>query len=226
MPRGRPKGSGAQPKVEKPKRSASEKQKMLEEKLARQAHFVKMAEEQRERVKKMSTAEKQVYLDKKKEATRATVKRLQGNLIFPVRRMRKDLRTRLSPHKGKRGGARITTESAIFSAAVVEYLVAEVLELAGECAHQLKKKRIVPRHIMSAIRMDEELATLCPKETVFTSAGCLQKDIPLFLQKNNVPRKDWNQNWNNVMNVVGISKPMNDTASDVNNNKKDASVNA
>ena len=74
----------------------------------------------------------------------------KAGLQFPVGRLARHL---------KKGGysKRVGGASSVFMAAVLEYIVAEVLELAGNAAKDNKKMRIIPRHIQLAVRNDDEL---------------------------------------------------------------------
>merc|ERR1719427_1092257 len=65
--------------------------------------------------------------------------------------------------KAARAGKFIRPGSAVYMAAVIEYLLAEVLELAGNCARDNKRKSIKPRHIMMAVEMDDELKSIKPR---------------------------------------------------------------
>ncbi|EIN08443.1 histone-fold-containing protein [Punctularia strigosozonata HHB-11173 SS5] len=77
----------------------------------------------------------------------------RAGLQFPVGRIHRLLK------KGNYA-QRVGAGAPVYLAAVLEYLAAEILELAGNAARDNKKQRIVPRHLQLAIRNDEELNKL------------------------------------------------------------------
>lgn len=65
---------------------------------------------------------------------------------------------------------KVAKEASVAMTGVLEYLVAEVLEMAKECADANQKKRIQPRHIMLAIRRDQDFNELL-KDVTFPNTG-------------------------------------------------------
>lgn len=75
----------------------------------------------------------------------------KAGLAFPVGRVHRLLR------KGNYA-QRVGAGAPVYLAAVLEYLAAEILELAGNAARDNKKTRIIPRHLQLAIRKFHTIA--------------------------------------------------------------------
>jgi len=76
---------------------------------------------------------------------------MRAGVHFPVGRIHRFLKSYIT-NRNRVGGT-----AGVFLAATMEYLCAEVLELAGNVAAEYRTKRITPRHLQLAIRGDEEL---------------------------------------------------------------------
>ena len=83
--------------------------------------------------------------------------------------------------KKGRFAKRVGAGAPVYMAAVLEYVVAELLELSGNAAKDNKKTRIVPRHIQLAVKNDEELNKFVGRATI--SAGGVMPNIHAILLK-------------------------------------------
>ncbi|MQL76898.1 hypothetical protein Taro_009282 [Colocasia esculenta] len=95
----------------------------------------------------------------KAKASKSVSRSHKAGLQFPVGRIARFL-------KAGKYAERVGAGAPVYLAAVLEYLAAEVLELAGNAARDNKKNRIVPRHIQLAVRNDEELSRLLGTVTI------------------------------------------------------------
>ena len=112
---------------------------------------------------------------KGKGSGKSNSKSARAGLQFPVARVGRYL---------KRGNytQRLGSGAPVYMAAVLEYLAAEILELAGNAARDNKKTRINPRHVQLAVRNDEELNKLLGGVTI-ASGGVLPNIHAVLLPK-------------------------------------------
>lgn len=88
---------------------------------------------------------------------------VRAGIQFPVCRTSKAIRQHTKQ--------RVDRSAPIALAAVLEYLMAEILELSAKAAVDNKRQRITPRHVMLAIRGDVELAALLRGMTMIGSGS-------------------------------------------------------
>lgn len=104
----------------------------------------------------------------------------RAGLNFPVGRIHRLMR------KGN-FSERIGAGTPVYLAAVLEYLIGEVLDLSGNAARDNKKTKISPRHLQLVIRTDEELNKLFSGVTI--SQGGVLPNIPAELLPKKTEKK-------------------------------------
>nr|XP_029719354.1 uncharacterized protein LOC115261593 [Aedes albopictus] len=119
-----------------------------------------------------------------KARVKAKSRSSRAGLQFPVGRIHRLLR------KGNYA-ERVGAGAPVYLAAVMEYLAAEVLELAGNAARDNKKTRIIPRHLQLAIRNDEELNKLLSGVTI--AQGGVLPNIQAVLLPKKTEKKTTNE---------------------------------
>jgi histone H2A len=116
----------------------------------------------------MATPSKKSATRKAASGKKSVSQSKRAGLIFPVGRVASQLR------KG-RYAARVSSSAAVYAAAVLEYIVAEVLELSAKAVLQRNKgKRITPRALTLAVRHDADLGALL-KDVTLSRGGVVPK---------------------------------------------------
>ncbi|TRY64541.1 hypothetical protein DNTS_022661 [Danionella cerebrum] len=123
----------------------------------------------------------------------------RAGLIFPVGRLlrffKKDLHRQ-----------RISVATPVYTAAVLEYLTAEILELAGNAARDNQKVRITPRHLLLAVANDQELQQLFRGVTI-AAGGVLPNIHPNLLSKKSNTTTENNDKSNSTNIKKSVKKP-------------------
>ncbi|XP_053711927.1 histone H2AX-like [Synchiropus splendidus] len=121
-----------------------------------------------------------------KARAKAKTRSSRAGLQFPVGRVHRLLR------KGNYA-QRVGAGAPVYLAAVLEYLTAEILELAGNAARDNKKTRIIPRHLQLAVRNDEELNKLLGGVTIAQGGVLPNIQAVLLPKKTEKPAKNSTQ---------------------------------
>jgi len=100
----------------------------------------------------------------------------RAGLAFPVGRIHRGMKQYITCRN------RVSGTTAVYLGSVMEYLSAEVLELAGNAAKEANQKRLTPRHFQLAIRGDDELNSLI-KATI-AGGGVVPHIEPELTKKN------------------------------------------
>ena len=83
--------------------------------------------------------------------------------------------------KHGRYSERISSSAGVFLAGVLEYLAADILELAGSTCISQKKKTIAPKHINLGVRNDQELSQVMCE--IIIAAGGKLVHVPEYFKK-------------------------------------------
>lgn len=154
-----------------PEEREAKKEKIAARKAAQIEHGYRLADAskarrlaEKEKQAAMTAEELKLYKEEQSKMKKMKSKQGKAELIFPIPRCRRYLKKHTQNPK-------CDHKSAVFMAAVMEYLVAEVVELSGNVAHEHKRRTLKPRDIMVACKNDEEINRLIGQNIIFGRAG-------------------------------------------------------
>ena len=100
---------------------------------------------------------------------------VRAGLVFPVGRIHRLLKKQFNGPVGE--------TSAVYLAAVLQYLSTEVLDQAALEAQSKKRKRITPRHVYLGIENDEDLKSLCDNTGVIIPESGVKPNPALWAKR-------------------------------------------
>lgn len=104
-------------------------------------------------------SDKQNSMQERSQRKISRRKQHQPKLLFPAHRARQFLRNGNYANRYGRN-------TPIALAAIIQYLTLEILDLTVKIALKFGRRRIQPRHLLLAIRMDDELNKILSHITV------------------------------------------------------------
>lgn len=104
----------------------------------------------------------------------------RSGIVFPCGRIGRYLKNAFPT-------LRFSVGTKVYLAAVLEYLTAEILELAGNYAKESKKSRIIPNHIRNSLKMDPELSILLGN-AILADAGGIYSNFDSKILLNNIKK--------------------------------------
>ena len=152
-------------------------------------HLVKPKHYRQRRTNKKTISGKGLKSKSGKVGAKASKTRWsRAGLQFPVGRIHRCIR------KGNYA-ERVGAGAPIYLAATLEYLTAEILELAGNAARDNNKRRIIPRHLQLAIRNDEELNKLLQGLTIAQGGVCCPTSKQFYCPRSSLLLKAKPSKW-------------------------------
>ena len=140
--------------------SDKQKQSMVVQPVGGRPREQKSAEDEKSQPEAVADSQNNAIVNETETGAEAPKKRKsvtdRSGLQFSVPRVLKQMKGS-NPNAGAK---KVQPTAAIYMAAILEYLTAEVLELAGNASRDLRKRTVQPRHLQLAIRGDEELDIL------------------------------------------------------------------
>ena len=112
--------------------------------------------------RKSGDAPAKIMAGSNKSGKKSVSKSQRAGLTFPVARINRFM-------KNNSGTKRIGGSAPVYMTAVVEFITADLMDLAGNCANEAGRKTVTPADLTTALRGDVDLAKVFAGHGIFVS---------------------------------------------------------